>query len=358
MKRVALVGGGTAGHVEPALAVGRNLSRRDSEIELEFIGTKSGAEVELLIDTGIKFHSIIKVPFPRKWNFGTILWPAKFLYAVFQSLASIRGTKLVIGFGGYVSAPVYVAAKVLRIPLIIHEANAKPGLANKLGAKLCKKLFIAFEGARSLGGSWNLAVNIGMPIKEEIDLYSLHENKKLGDNFLSNIGLNNGNKNLLIFGGSMGAERINSTILESLDLILETDWNVIHSVGSRNKLPQMKGNYRPLPYIQDMAGAYTAADFVISRSGAVTCAELEAVGKPALLVPLEIGNGEQVANAMELIRIGQASMVSNADFTGNWVKSNLPRILLSNPPTRGGVTRRAAEKIGEVALDLIKISSK
>ena len=358
MKRVVLVGGGTAGHVEPALAVGRALVGLDSDIELEFIGTTSGVEVELLIDTGIKFHAITKAPFLRKLDLDVILWPAKFLYAFFQSLSSISGADLIVGFGGYVSAPVYVAARVLRIPLIIHEANAKPGLANRLGAKFCKKLFIAFEGARSLGGSWNMALNVGMPIKEEIDLYSLHENRELRESFLMNLGLNNRNKNLLIFGGSLGAEKINNAISESLDTILATGWNVIHSIGSRNKLPEIKGNYRPLLYIQDMAGAYAAADFVISRSGAVTCAELEAVGKPALLVPLEIGNGEQEANAMELIKNGQASMVSNADFNGNWIKENLLAILLSNPSFRSGVTRRAAEKIGEVALELIKVTPK
>jgi UDP-N-acetylglucosamine--N-acetylmuramyl-(pentapeptide) pyrophosphoryl-undecaprenol N-acetylglucosamine transferase len=123
MSRVILVGGGTAGHVEPALAVGRYLNEKDSKIELEFVGTKSGVEVELLIETGIKFHSILKVPFPRKFDFAAILWPFKFKYAIFQSIGAIKGADLVIGFGGYVSAPVYLAAKFLRIPLMIHEAR-------------------------------------------------------------------------------------------------------------------------------------------------------------------------------------------------------------------------------------------
>ena len=136
MSRVILVGGGTAGHVEPALAVGRNLKDEDSNIELEFIGTKSGVEVELLVDTGIKFHSILKVPFPRRLNINSLFWPFRFKYAFFQSLLAIKGSDLVIGFGGYVSAPGYRATKGRRRPLIIHEANAKPGLANKLGAKL------------------------------------------------------------------------------------------------------------------------------------------------------------------------------------------------------------------------------
>lgn len=357
MSRVVLVGGGTAGHVEPALAVGRYLQKKNPNIELEFVGTKSGVEVELLIDTGIKFHSILKVPFPRKFDLAAILWPFKFKYAFFQSVGAIKEADLVIGFGGYVSAPVYLAAKFLRIPLMIHEANAKPGLANKLGAKLSKNLFIAFEGARTLGGSWKLATNIGMPIKEKIDHFGEEDQSLPRKSYLDELNLNNGNKNLLIFGGSIGAKQINKAITESVDKLLDTGWNVIHAVGGNNELPDMQGNYRPIPYIHNMAGAYAAADFIISRSGAVTCAELAATGRPALLVPLKIGNGEQEANAKELIASGQASMVSNADFTAEWVKGNLPAILNSHPTSRKGVTRQAASKIGERALELIRVSA-
>jgi UDP-N-acetylglucosamine--N-acetylmuramyl-(pentapeptide) pyrophosphoryl-undecaprenol N-acetylglucosamine transferase len=240
---------------------------------------------------------------------------------------------------------------------LIHEANARPGLANKLGAKLTKNIFIAFEGARTLGGAWKEATNVGMPIKEAIDNFSTTDQSLLRKSYLDELTLNNGNKNLLIFGGSIGAKKINDAVAGSIDKLLATGWNVIHAVGGNNQLPDAQGDYRPLAYIHNMAGAYAAADFIISRSGAVTCAELAAIGKPALLVPLKIGNGEQEANAAELISSGQASMVSNSDFTAEWVKGNLPAILNSLPAPHKGVTRQAASKIGERALELIRVSA-
>jgi UDP-N-acetylglucosamine--N-acetylmuramyl-(pentapeptide) pyrophosphoryl-undecaprenol N-acetylglucosamine transferase len=232
-----------------------------------------------------------------------------------------------------------------------------PGLANKLGSKLTNNIYIAFEGAKTLGGSWKSAINVGMPIKDAIDNFSAQDQSALRSSFLDELGLNNGNKNLLIFGGSIGARQINRAVAGSISELLETGWNVIHSIGGNNELPDQQTNYRPIPYILDMAGAYAAADFIISRSGAVTCAELEAIGKPALLIPLKIGNGEQEANAAELIASGQASMVSNNDFTAEWAKGNIPAILKSLPASRKGVTRQAARKIGERALELIRVSA-
>ncbi len=353
MKRVVLVGGGTAGHVEPALAVGRWLTKADSDIELEFIGTKSGVEVELLVDTGIKFHPILKAPFPRKLDLKTIPWSIKFKISFFQSLSAIKGADLVIGFGGYVSAPAYLAAKVLRIPLVIHEANAKPGLANKLGAKFTENLFIAFESARKLGGNWKNAKLVGMPIKEELDNFNTISRDDLKREFLTKLSLDNSKKTLLIFGGSIGAKQINNAVAGAQISLSSTGWNIIHAVGGSNTLPESIGSYRALNYIQDMVSAYAAADFVISRSGAVTCAELQATGIPALLVPLQIGNGEQEANAQELLESGQARKISNLEFNAEWLSANIQGILAGVPARKSGVTRHAAGQIGEFALTLI-----
>jgi UDP-N-acetylglucosamine--N-acetylmuramyl-(pentapeptide) pyrophosphoryl-undecaprenol N-acetylglucosamine transferase len=181
--------------------------------------------------------------------------------------------------------------------------------------------------------------------------------ESLRHQYLRELNLDNGNKNLLIFGGSIGAAQINKAVAGSIETLLKTGWNIIHSVGGNNQLPDAQGNYRPLSYIHNMAGAYAAADFIISRSGAVTCAELEAIGKPALLIPLKIGNGEQEANAKELIASGQASMVANSDFTHDWAAGNIPAILKALPASRKGATRQAAAKIGERALELIRVSA-
>ncbi|MEN9735887.1 MAG: hypothetical protein RL129_597 [Actinomycetota bacterium] len=356
MKRVVLVGGGTAGHVEPALAVCNWLRKQSDQIALEFIGTKSGIEVELLVDTAITFHPIAKVPFPRALTFKTIIWPFKFIFATTQALSAIKGSSVVIGFGGYVSAPAYLAAKLLNIPLVLHEANAKPGLANILGAKLTKDIFIAFESAKSLGGRWAKAINVGMPIKSEIDEFNKLDRAKLANEFLSDLNLSSDKKTLLIFGGSIGAKQINSAIADSLVTLNATGWNVVHSVGSANVLPSANGNYVARNYIANMVGAYAAADFVISRSGAVTCAELQAVGVPALLVPLKIGNGEQSANAQELLESGQALKVENSEFTSKWLQENIAKVLERAPKRTGGQTRHAAAKIGESVLRIIRVN--
>jgi UDP-N-acetylglucosamine--N-acetylmuramyl-(pentapeptide) pyrophosphoryl-undecaprenol N-acetylglucosamine transferase len=357
MSRVILVGGGTAGHVEPALAVANFLESSDPLIDINFIGTKSGIEVELLVDTGIKFHPILKVQFPRKIDFATLIWPFKFALSFLQSLLVIRGADLVIGFGGYVSAPVYLAAKCLKISLIIHEANAKPGMANKLGAKLTKNIFIGFEGARALGGPWLSAKHVGVPIKAGIDEFQSHDLLKLRENFLKSLSLNTEKKTLLIFGGSIGSQRLNGAVAGALVKLESLGWNIIHSVGALNTLPNSSENYRPLPFIQDMTSAYAAADFVISRSGAVTCAELQACGRPALLVPLKIGNGEQGANALELVKTGQATMVPDSEFTTEWLSRNIAELLSQRDGNFKGLARHAAAEIGTRALELIRVSA-
>ena len=356
MKRVVLVGGGTAGHVEPALAVGRWLLKQRPELDLSFIGTKSGIEVELLVDTGIKFNSIIKVPFPRKISISTLIWPLKFFVGIVQSARAIRGSDLVVGFGGYVSAPAYVAAWILRTPLIIHEANAKPGLANILGTYLTKNSFVAYPRTRELNRRFSKSTYSGMPIKSKIDNFDFAQSSQMRQDFLNSLNLPLDKRTLLVFGGSLGAQRLNEAITQSKTAILATNWNLIHVVGSSNTLPENSGNYRALRYINEMDLAYAACDFVICRAGAVTCAELAAVGAPALLVPLPIGNGEQIENARDLVATGQAQMIANQDFTSEWVTQNLIEILKKAPARFKGISKRADEVIGMRALELIRLS--
>ena len=353
MKTVVLVGGGTSGHVEPALAVGRWLESKSSEINLKFIGTKSGVEVELLVNTGITFHPILKVPFPRKFNFSTIVWPFKFFFAYLQALICIKGSGLVIGFGGYVSAPAYLAAATLRTPIIIHEANALPGLANRFGSIFTKNIFVAFDKAKKINSRWRSAILSGVPIKEAIDNFSSKDLVNMRDDFLKELDLDSSKKTLLIFGGSVGAEQINKSVLEAKQILFSLNWNIIHAVGQKNEPPLSEKNYRAVSYISDMAGAYAAADFVISRSGAVTCAELAATGIPALLVPLAVGNGEQDANAAELIAMGQATKIKNREFTGEWLKANIGNILKSAPTRKDGGASNAATIIGSRALEIL-----
>ncbi len=360
MKLVTLVGGGTAGHVEPALAVGNWLMANSPDIKCDFVGTSGGVEADLLPKTNLHFHKILKAPFPRSFSVATIIWPVKFLLSVLQSLKLLNGSKLVIGFGGYVSAPVYLAARIRNIPIIIHEANAKPGWANKVGARFTDKVTIAFEGAKSLGGRWGSAKLVGMPIRSEIRaVRSLSDSQitQLKLELSSKLNLNPMAKNIFIFGGSLGAKRINDVIAASVTELIDRGYNVIHSVGRGNQLPAARFGYAPLSYIENMAQIYAISDLVIARSGAVSCAEIASVDRYALLIPLSIGNGEQEANAQDLVANGRAQICLNSAFNSEWLMSNLNSLMQSASLKRNRVLNSADlpadAMIGQMALEVL-----
>jgi UDP-N-acetylglucosamine--N-acetylmuramyl-(pentapeptide) pyrophosphoryl-undecaprenol N-acetylglucosamine transferase len=236
-----------------------------------------------------------------------------------------RGADLVIGFGGYACPPIYIAAAILRKPIMVHEANAIAGWANRLGVIFAKQSFIAFDLPGRQIGKWRKAQLIGMPLRSEIlNNHKLDQVAKaqLRSDQITKWQLSPAKPILLVFGGSQGSRHINEAILQSLSFFTENDIQVVHSVGRDNALPTSTENYLPLPYIEDMAAAYTACDLVIARSGALTCAELAAVGKFALLIPLPIGNGEQSANAQDLKESGAALVISDNKFNSDWLIGN------------------------------------
>ena len=363
MQRIILVGGGTAGHVEPALAVADWLLTNSENISCEFVGTKSGIENDLVPAAGLKLHLITKSPLPRKFNISSLLWPYRFLYSIFQALRIVRTADLIIGFGGYVSAPCYIAAKLQRIPVFIHEANAIPGWANKLGVGFAKKTFIAFASTTKFGQKWSSAELAGMPIREEIfsiSKLSKSERSAKWDATYRELGLDRSNRTIFIFGGSLGAQSLNSAVSLALPELINRGFNVIHGVGQNNELPKSVPGYAPLSYITNMADMYIASDLVISRGGAVTCAELDAANLYALIVPLPIGNGEQIANAKDLVDKGAAKICLNSDFTGEWLLANIDSLALAadnwNIKRTQGSKPRAAEVIGRSILE--KVSGK
>lgn len=361
IKKVLLVGGGTAGHVEPALAVGKWLTRKDETLTIEFIGTQHGIEKELVPAAGFPLRCITKVPLPRSVGFALLAFPFKFLFSLFQALRIVRGACLVIGFGGYVSASAYVAAKLARVPIIIHEANALPGWSNKLGARFASAVAVAFPLVPQKYPSWKSAVVTGMPIRESI--YALADKdsaslKAHRTEVLRSLGFTPDLPVVLVFGGSQGSASMNTAVQEFARSVEANRIQFIHAVGMKNSLPVATTNYRPLSYIYEMADMYLAADLVVARSGAVTCAELEAVHKYAILVPLPIGNGEQEANAENLLNDGAATMCKNSEFTLDWLKKNCEAALTSahafNNSPRSHQIENADSRIGQMALDLIR----
>ncbi len=344
MIRVLLVGGGTAGHVEPALAVGKWLTEQRADVECEFLGTAEGLESQLVAQSGFTLRTIRKAALPRRFTLSTLTWPFEFLLSLLGALTVVRSADVVVGFGGYVSAPAYLAAKLLRTPIIVHEANAMPGWANRLGARFTRYVDIAFAGARNYGPEWQRAELVGMPIRStiaEVSILSASARTEIKTKLAALWDLDMSKPIIFIFGGSLGARSINSAVAEFVTTPEAGAFTIIHSVGKNNPLPEGGRNYRPLAYVENMAEIYAVANLIISRSGAVSCAEIESVGVPAILVPLPVGNGEQEANAQDLLASGQATVISNTQFTSSWLAGNIlatmeraknfDRTLTSNP---------------------------
>lgn len=355
--RIVLAGAGTAGHIEPALAVADAWKAQFPDSKFEFVGTASGLENVLVPGAGYQLKTIPKVTLPRSLSPALLLAPFRFGQALSKSLRIVKDADCVIGFGGYVSAPIYLAAAIRRIPFVVHEANAIPGWANKFGAYL--------GGAMAVGklvkdGKFKGAEVVGLPLKPAIKVameLAMKDWQTARKAAKEKLGIKSGKPLLLIMGGSQGSLAINSTIAESLaDILL--DFEVIHSIGGKNQLPPARPGYYPISYIEDMATAYLAADLIIARSGAITCAEVNALGKFAIFIPLAIGNGEQARNADFLVAQDRAELIAQSVFTPQWLSANLPTALAKSKDMSAGnqSDRAAATNIVELMRRHARIS--
>lgn len=307
--RILLAGGGSAGHVSPLLATAAQITRRCPEAEVIVLGTQEGLEADLVPAAGYELLTIDKVAFPRRPNGDALRFPGRFGATLrrVRTLLQEREIDVVAGFGGYVCPPAYLAAASLRRPLVVHEANRRPGLANRLGARRAAAVLTAFEGS-SLPG----ARRIGMPMREGIAHLDRASRREQA---VRRFGLDPGRPVLLATGGSLGALRLNTAVAEAAPAFVEAGAQILHVTG-RGKaegLPELDG-YEVVEYVSAMEDAYAAADLALTRSGAGTVCELTAVGLPAVLVPLPIGNGEQALNGEQVVAAGGALMVADGEL--------------------------------------------
>lgn len=345
MNRILFAGGGTAGHIEPAWACSQIWRTKHPGDEVAFLGTKSGLEVTLIPERDGTLYLIPKVTAPRKVNLNLLLFPFKLINSIFQTASIVKRFDVVVGFGGYVAASAYIAAAILRRPIVIHEQNAKVGLANKFGAIFSKEIAVAYSiAAKELSGS----KVVGNPLRDQIVKAAQEaELDWSGARKRAKVKLGISNNLVLILGGSTGSQSINKVIAEFNAMNGFENCQVIHSVGRDNQLPNEKPNYLPVAYIEDMATALLAADLVISRSGAIATTEFAALGKYALFIPLPIGNGEQALNAEELVNAGRAELIDQNEFTSKWLSENLDRLLRKGQDEAYGTPLNAAEQIVE-----------
>ncbi|CAH0166737.1 UDP-N-acetylglucosamine--N-acetylmuramyl-(pentapeptide) pyrophosphoryl-undecaprenol N-acetylglucosamine transferase [Microbacterium oxydans] len=339
MTSYLLAGGGTAGHVNPLLAVADALRERDSAAEVLVLGTAEGLESRLVPERGYELLIVDKVPFPRRPNRQALRFPGRFRRAIAQVRAHIRehGVDVVVGFGGYASAPAYVAARRERIPFVVHEANAKPGLANVLGARWAAAVGVAFTGTPLRGGEV-----VGMPLRREvIGLDRAGSRAEAAEAF----GLDAAKPVLLAFGGSLGAQRLNEALADSWRDVLDAGWQLLHVTGERSDLPDpgIEG-YALRRYVDRMDLAFALADLILSRSGSATVSEVSALGIPALYVPYSVGNGEQRLNAGSAVAAGAAQLLDDETFTGDAVRATVIPLLNDRP--RIARMAAAAEHVG------------
>lgn len=316
MTRVLLAGGGTAGHVNPLLAVASELVRRGhcAPSDILVVGTAQGLESRLVPAAGFALATTARLPMPRKFSLAALLFWPRFAMAVAKVVWLVRRhrAEVVAGFGGYASAPSYVAAWLTRTPLVIHEANSVPGFANKLGARLTRFVVTTFSQTHLPH-----ARVLGMPLARSI---THPEPEPSPSAARTAFGLKPGKKTLLVTGGSQGAQTLNGTLAQVVQDILGLDWQILHIVGSRNPLPPSAPGYVALSYCDRMDLAFAAANAVISRAGAATVSELQVLGLPAIFVPYPVGNGEQEKNAADSLAAGAAVLVLDRDFTPERVR--------------------------------------
>jgi len=360
-RTVVFAGGGTAGHVQPALAVARHWRKENPQDRIIFLGTSSGLETTLIPESGFELQLITRVRVPRSISHNVLHIPSQLLRSIIECRRVLKGANLLIGFGGYVSAPAYLAAASRKIPIVIHEANAKPGWANRLGTFFTTSLAV---GTPVSHGTFSSALITGIPLREDIAQLLRHNKDRDADKWQDlkaqakkSLGFDPKLPLLLVFGGSQGSHAINSVIETAVPRISMKSISILHSVGASNNLPSVKENYKAVSYIHDMATAYLAADLVIARSGAITCSEVRTLGKFAVFVPLAVGNGEQALNALELVARDSAVVIDQKSFTATWLVDNIDAMVkhsIANPHEVDYGDLDAAEKIAALMENTLK----
>ena len=345
--KAVLAGGGSAGHVSPLLALADRLVLDDPATEIVALGTETGLEARLVPARGYRLHPVPKVPLPRRPSVSLLQLPANLRRAVREARRAIDelGADVVVGFGGYVAAPAYLAARQAKVPIVVHEQNSRPGFANRLGARLTDKVAVSFPGT-----PLRHAVRTGLPLRSEIvNLNPVAIRTPARASF----GLEPDRTTLLVFGGSLGAQRLNEVIPRLSGDLAEAGVQVLHVAGAGKQVTmrEMSGGprYQVVEYVDHMELAYAAADLVIGRAGANTVSELTALGLPAIYVPLPIGNGEQRLNAEPVVAAGGGLIYDDADLTPDRLRESL--LLLLADPERRRTMGEAARGFGRLDAD-------
>jgi UDP-N-acetylglucosamine--N-acetylmuramyl-(pentapeptide) pyrophosphoryl-undecaprenol N-acetylglucosamine transferase len=332
-----VAGGHSAGHIEPTMNFADALRRLEPTAEVTALGTVRGLDTTLIPARGHPLELIPPAPLPRKLNRALLRTPGKLRDSVLAAGAVLDRVRaeVVVGFGGYLAMAAYLAARGRGLPIVVHEANARPGVANRLAARMTTHVFTASPGVRLAH-----ATAIGIPLRPAITGL---DRPALRGPARQRFGLRPDGPVLLVTGGSQGARAINAAVSGAAPALRAAGVQVLHITGPGHvvEVPDGDPPYVVVPYIDEMRYAYAAADFVLCRSGAMTCAELAAVGLPAAYVPLPLRGGEQRLNAEPVVAAGGGLLVADADLDPAWIGTTLIPVL-TDPGQIAAMSARAA----------------
>lgn len=356
---VVLAGGGTGGHVYPLLAFAECLRRHFPDVRITCLGTPRGMENDLIPPQGFDLRHIPAFQLPRAVNMNLLRTPDRMWRAARAAGAVIDEVKaeVVVGFGGYVSVPAYLAAWRREMPMVIHEVNVPPGVANKMGMKFTKHVAVGFPHQIAQEPLLREARLVGVPLRRSI---ATLDRAALRGQALAHFGLRQDLPTLVVSGGSSGARSINQAMAGAAKEVSAAGVQVLHVIGARNESVSIPSDlpvpYVTVPYLAEMELGYAAADLLLCRGGAMTCAETAALGVPAVYVPYPHGNREQYRNAVPVVEAGGGLIVDDAEMSPPWIERTL--LPLVRDPARLAAMGAAAAAYGrrdgdEALLDFV-----
>ncbi|MFC7548457.1 undecaprenyldiphospho-muramoylpentapeptide beta-N-acetylglucosaminyltransferase [Plantactinospora sp. GCM10030261] len=359
LRSVVLAGGGTGGHIYPLLAFADCLRRHDPGVRITALGTPKGLENELIPPHGYDLRLIPAYQLPRSVNMNLLRTPDRMWRAAREAGKVIDDVRadVVIGFGGYVSVPAYLAAWRREMPIVIHEVNVPPGVANRLGMKFTRNIAAGFPHQPAQAEALRDARVVGVPLRRAISGLDRATHRASAR---AHFGLRPDLPTLFVFGGSQGARSINLAVVGAAKELAQAGVQVLHVTGARNEAISVPSDlpvpYVTLPYLAEVELGYAAADLILCRGGAMTCAEVAAVGLPAVYVPYPHSNQEQRRNALPMVEAGGGLLVDDGELSPGWIEHQI--IPLIRDPQRLAAMGSAAGAYGrrdgdEALLDFV-----
>ena len=360
MVRVIVTGGGTGGHIYPALAIAKGLLARDPETQILYVGIRDGMEARLVPEAGIEFAGISGKGLPRRLSLDTIKVIGKSFKALWETKKLLHQfhPDLVVGTGGYVSGPVVLTAAIFNIPTLLHEQNALPGITNRILAKVVRRVMVTFPESMERFGDKKKLEFVGLPVRPEIGQVTRDVGAKI-------FNLRSDRLTLLVTGGSRGARTLNQAMVEVLSQLAQrSDIQVIWATGKTTYAETVeelkkrgifwdRPQWRVLEYLKDMPEALACADIFIGRAGAASLAELMVAGIPSLLIPYPFAaENHQEHNAQALVQAGAAKIVLDSELNGERLWKELEG-LISQPTLLANMGAAAKTLAQPLALDKI-----